>query len=128
MLRDSKFKRTDRQLLPSPPSINDFNHFLYSAQKLNGRWVDFSWKANNGQMYTVSVSWSGSLSLPVWRLYGGDESRSLQWEHQTCDVPLVFNLVATHSGMNDRLVHAEKALSKTRGSLGEGEAHSQFYG
>lgn len=128
MLRDSKFKRTDRQLLPSPPSINDFNHFLYAAQKLNGRWVDFSWKAVNGQMFTVSVSWSGAVSQPVWRLYGGDESRSLQWEHQSCDVPLVFNLVATHSGMNDRMVNAEKALSKTRGSLGEGEAHSQFYG
>jgi GGDEF domain-containing protein len=128
MLRDSKFKRTDRQLLPSPPSINDFNHFLYAAQKLNGRWVDFSWKAANGQMFTVSVSWSGTLSSPVWRLYGGDESKSLQWEHQSCDVPLVFNLVATHSGMNDRVVNAEKALSKTRGSLGEGEAHSEFYG
>jgi GGDEF domain-containing protein len=127
MLRNTKLGRPDRQLLPALPSVNDFNNFLHAAQKLNGRWIDFSWKTPTGKMFTVSVSWSGTLALPVWRLYGGDENRSMIWEHQSCDIPLVFNLVASHAGMSDRAVQAEGALSRTKGSLGADEAHSEFY-
>lgn len=127
MLRNTKIGRPDRQRLPAPPTINDFNHFLNAAQKLSGRWVDFSWTTVGGKMFTVSVAYNMGMVLPVWRLYGGDENNSLQWEHQSCDVPLIFNLVAAHADMTDRVVQAEGALSRTRGSLGADEAHSEFY-
>lgn len=127
MLRNTKIGRPDRQRLPAPPTINDFNHFLNAAQKLSGRWVDFSWTTAGGKMFTVSVAYNMGMVLPVWRLYGGDENNSLQWEHQSCDVPLIFNLVAAHADMADRVVQAEGALSRTRGSLGADEAHSEFY-
>jgi GGDEF domain-containing protein len=130
MLRNSKFGRAlNQSLLPATPTINDFNDFLDKAFKLKGHWVNFSWKAGDGKVFTISLFYSVADSLPIWRLCRGseDEGQSLLLEHQTCDVPLIFNLMVSYAEMSERAVRADRALSYTRGRLGAEQAQSHFY-
>lgn len=118
MLKNSRLGRSDRKIFPAQPTVNDFNDFLEAARAGKGRWIDFSWRATGGMVFTVSVQCREGLRLPKWRLYEGDEGRSLVLEHQSCDVPLIFNVVASRTGMSECFDTAEGAASMVQQHFG----------
>lgn len=106
-------QKAQRYLLNSPPTIADFHHFLDIAVNRKGCWIDFSWRVNE-QLFTIGLVFNEVLSSPVWKLYRGTETRSLIWEHQSCDIPLVFNLVAMHTNMDESTVRADGAMCSVK--------------
>jgi GGDEF domain-containing protein len=116
-----------KYLLKNLPQITDFHQFLDIALVQRGRWIDFSWEADN-QMFTVSVMYDGDLASPTWRAFAGDgRTRNLLWEYQSCDIPLVFNLVAAHMNMHDGAVQAEGALCTVRLNSSKARTQQSLY-
>jgi GGDEF domain-containing protein len=107
--RPLRQQRAQRFLLDADPSISDFHNFLEIAHECRGSSVDFSWKTDE-QVFTVRLSFSNELNSPVWKLYKGNKEKTLVWEHESCDIPLIFNLVATETNMHQSSVIAERAL------------------
>lgn len=107
--RPIRQQRAQRFLLDSDPSIGDFHNFLEIAHECKGSSVDFSWNVDE-QVFTVRLIFSNELELPVWKLYKGNKEKTLVWEHESCDIPLIFNLVAMETNMHQSSVIAERAL------------------
>jgi GGDEF domain-containing protein len=104
-----RHQKAQRYLLNSAPTISDFHNFLEIALSRKGCWIEFSWRVKT-ELFTMGLVFNEVLNSPSWRLYTGAQDRALIWEHNSCDIPLIHNLVAMHARMDEAKVQADGAM------------------
>jgi GGDEF domain-containing protein len=120
--------RIRRQHLSSAPTIDVFTGYL--KELLNsppGARFDISWEVD-GQTHTMTLSYRHDASIADWKLYRGTEPGSvLILEHQTNDVPLLYNLISSQTGQTAQISDVEMALATGHGNLSTTESNSSNY-
>jgi hypothetical protein len=92
-----------------------------------GARFDLSWPVGP-DWYVLTLSHSQAASIADWKLYRHSKRQSrLIWEHRTNDVTLVYNLVMSETGQNNRIVSGDGKLSTIHGTLVNPEASAGNY-
>jgi GGDEF domain-containing protein len=101
--------------LPDLRKLEDI--FCDLANCPNGAQCDLRWQAGR-EIYTLSVTHSSISATADWKLYQGtNDNSSLMWEHQSNDVPLVYNLIISQIGAGDNCVPTEGLFSNVHGII-----------
>lgn len=118
MLRITQKNETKvhRQRLSTAPNLTDIHHSLSQVLEKKGEVSELAWSVN-GNSYKLVIHCRIFEGEPRWRLFEEHVGyESVLWEYVSCDVLLIFNLIASSTGQQELVVPAERTLG-TRDAL-----------
>lgn len=99
---------TPLQKLPAPPGLAEIHQFLQMAMDHPGQSVEIRWNSRDLlARFVLTVTCPMQGKDIKWVLQAGQEDR-LQpvWNYTSCDVLLVYNLIACASQVDDQVLSA----------------------
>jgi Diguanylate cyclase, GGDEF domain len=107
--------RVNVRRLAGLPTLADVHDSLLQAMENDGHVIAIIWYDDPGSAgYSLEAAQAPSGD-PLWQFYSGVEARgrTLLWQHQSCDVLLIYNLILGSCGRVEEIVTAERAINNT---------------
>lgn len=102
--------KVHRHRLSTPPNLTDIHHSLSQTMEKKGEGTEISWTAD-GRDFKLNIHCRLFEGEPRWQLievHTGYES--IIWEYVSCDVLLIFNLIASATGQQELQMPTERTL------------------
>lgn len=102
--------KVHRQRLSTPPNLTDIHHSLSQTMEKKGEATEISWTAGERD-FKLNIHCRLFEGEPRWQLtevHTGYES--IIWEYVSCDVLLIFNLIASATGQQELQMPTERTL------------------
>lgn len=99
-----------RHRLSTPPNLTDIHHSLSQTMEKKGEATEISWTADERD-FKLNIHCRLFEGEPRWQLtevHAGYES--IIWEYVSCDVLLIFNLIASATGQQELQMPTERTL------------------
>ncbi|HEY9755490.1 MAG TPA: DUF4388 domain-containing protein [Oculatellaceae cyanobacterium] len=110
--------------LPAQPGLAELYHFLSQAMEKPGKQVEISWfNANRKKLLILHLNSNINLRDPSWQLMVQEGAkREILWQHYSCDVLLILNLILT-CGVQEEPQQDLQAARGRRAALRHSAAH-----
>lgn len=129
MLRISRVNenKVNRHRLSTPPNLTDIHHSLSQAMEKKGEATEIGWTVR-GSDYRLLIHCRIFEGEPRWKLmqvHPGYES--IVWEYVSCDVLLIYNLIASATGQQELQMQTERALGTKNALKDPNRALSSYF-
>lgn len=108
---------TPLQKLPAPPGLAEIHQFLALALDQPGKSVEIRWNSRDlMSRFVLTITCPMRGKDAKWVLQGGQEDRlETLWNYTSCDVLLVYNLIACASELDDGVLKSTGEMRKPFG-------------
>ncbi len=102
--------KVHRHRLSASPNLTDIHHSLSQTMEKKGDSTEISW-AVDGREFTLNIHCRVFEGEPRWQLFEVHNGyQTIIWDYVSCDVLLIFNLIASATGQKELQMPTERTL------------------
>lgn len=120
--------KVHRHRLSASPNLTDIHHSLSHTMEKKGEATEISWTVEGGREFKLNIHCRIFEGEPRWQLIEAHNGYdSIIWEYVSCDVLLIFNLIASATGQQELQMPAERTLSTKDALRNPNKAMSSYF-